>query len=408
MSPKYIANRIKAKGLQKLRWYCQMCGKQCRDENGFKCHLTSESHKRQMEIFGQAPQKVIDNFSQEFESSFLEHLRRAHPFSRVSANVVYNEFIQDRQHVHMNSTQWLTLTEFVKYLGREGKCKVEDTPKGWYISLIQKDPFEEMDEKKRSKREREELDEEERHRKMLAEQIERARKAARTEDGYEAQEEGRNGAAEFKPEELEGPLKLSLAARPAAAQAVSAAAPFDDADDKPGPSGRGTSAGTGVGAGSRAGQHKKSKLEELMERDQRAKQQAAAADAALAQGTGTGTQRPSWLAEGIVVKVMSKALQAHGYYKQKGVVLRVLERYIGEIEMLGSGDVVRVDQAELETVIPKPGGAVLVVGGRWRGCKGTLEGIDEAAYKASVKVMDRTTGEKVTVTLEYEDFSKLA
>jgi hypothetical protein len=33
-----IANRIKAKGLQKLRWYCQLCQKQCRDENGFKCH----------------------------------------------------------------------------------------------------------------------------------------------------------------------------------------------------------------------------------------------------------------------------------------------------------------------------------------------------------------------------------
>ena len=33
---KAIGNAIKAKGLQKLRWYCQMCQKQCRDENGFK------------------------------------------------------------------------------------------------------------------------------------------------------------------------------------------------------------------------------------------------------------------------------------------------------------------------------------------------------------------------------------
>ena len=36
LTPKAIANRIKAKGMQKLRWYCQMCAKQCRDENGFK------------------------------------------------------------------------------------------------------------------------------------------------------------------------------------------------------------------------------------------------------------------------------------------------------------------------------------------------------------------------------------
>ena len=32
MSPKAISNRIKSKGLQKLRWFCQMCEKQCRDE----------------------------------------------------------------------------------------------------------------------------------------------------------------------------------------------------------------------------------------------------------------------------------------------------------------------------------------------------------------------------------------
>lgn len=35
-TPKWMSNRIKASGLQKLRWYCQMCQKQCRDENGFK------------------------------------------------------------------------------------------------------------------------------------------------------------------------------------------------------------------------------------------------------------------------------------------------------------------------------------------------------------------------------------
>ena len=34
LTPKAVANRQKAKGLQRLRWYCQMCQKQCRDENG--------------------------------------------------------------------------------------------------------------------------------------------------------------------------------------------------------------------------------------------------------------------------------------------------------------------------------------------------------------------------------------
>lgn len=40
---------------------------------------------------------------------------------RVHNNIVYNEYISDREHVHMNSTQWETLTDFTKWLGREGK-----------------------------------------------------------------------------------------------------------------------------------------------------------------------------------------------------------------------------------------------------------------------------------------------
>ncbi len=37
-TPKDLANRMKLKGLQKLKHYCQMCKKQCRDPNGFKSH----------------------------------------------------------------------------------------------------------------------------------------------------------------------------------------------------------------------------------------------------------------------------------------------------------------------------------------------------------------------------------
>lgn len=73
-----------------------MCQKQCRDENGFKCHLTSESHKRQMLVFGQAPERVIDGYSEEFEKDFLDLMRQAHPNSRVSAKQVYNDFIANK------------------------------------------------------------------------------------------------------------------------------------------------------------------------------------------------------------------------------------------------------------------------------------------------------------------------
>lgn len=98
------------------------------------------------------PAAVIDGYSEEFESSFLEHLRRNHPSTRVAAQGLYNEFIADKHHIHMNSTKWLTLTDFVKYLGRTGKCKVDQTEKGWHLVYIKKDIEEELQEERRAKR----------------------------------------------------------------------------------------------------------------------------------------------------------------------------------------------------------------------------------------------------------------
>ncbi|KAI4341907.1 hypothetical protein MLD38_026577 [Melastoma candidum] len=58
-----------------------MCQKQCRDEKGFKCHCMSESHQRQMQIFGQNAHRIVEGYSEEFENSFLDLMRRAHRFS---------------------------------------------------------------------------------------------------------------------------------------------------------------------------------------------------------------------------------------------------------------------------------------------------------------------------------------
>lgn len=92
----------------------------------------------------------ISFFSREFRNDFLELLRRRFGkhlkyfmnnnfiivwgffrlnsvtffFSgtkRVHNNIVYNEYISHREHIHMNATQWETLTDFTKWLGREGK-----------------------------------------------------------------------------------------------------------------------------------------------------------------------------------------------------------------------------------------------------------------------------------------------
>ena len=40
----------------------------------------------------------------------------------------------------MNATRWVTLTEFVKHLGRTGVARVDETEKGWFIAWIDNSP----------------------------------------------------------------------------------------------------------------------------------------------------------------------------------------------------------------------------------------------------------------------------
>ena len=72
---------------------------------------------RQMRVFAENPHRVLDEFSREFEKGFLTILSHRHGTKRVKANVVYQEYIADKQHTHMNATCWTTLTGFCMYLG---------------------------------------------------------------------------------------------------------------------------------------------------------------------------------------------------------------------------------------------------------------------------------------------------
>lgn len=95
---------------------------------------------RQMRVFAENPNSILDDFSRDFEKGFLDTLSRGHGTKRVLANRVYNEYIADKQHIHMNATVWTTLTGFLKHLGKEGKAIVDETEKGWHIQYIDRDP----------------------------------------------------------------------------------------------------------------------------------------------------------------------------------------------------------------------------------------------------------------------------
>ncbi|TFK90535.1 hypothetical protein K466DRAFT_596867 [Polyporus arcularius HHB13444] len=218
-TPKYLANKMKAKGLQRLRWYCQICQKQCRDENGFKCHTQSESHLRQMLVVGESAGKHIADFSSQFQHDFVTLLSRRFGTKRVKANNVYQEYIQDRNHLHMNATRWVTLTEFVKHLGRMGIARVDETEKGWFIAWIDNSPQALAKQEASMKKERMSMSDEQRERMLIEEQIERAAAEAgpsgsKPEDSPPAEELG------LKRDESSEKVVLSFSAKPAASSAA--------------------------------------------------------------------------------------------------------------------------------------------------------------------------------------------
>ncbi|KAI0252141.1 domain of Kin17 curved DNA-binding protein-domain-containing protein [Lactifluus subvellereus] len=220
-TPKWVANKMKSKGLQRLRWYCQVCQKQCRDENGFKMHVSSESHLRQMIVVGENAGRHIADFSAQFQSEFVTLLSRRFGTKRVKANNVYQEYIQDKNHLHMNATRWVTLTEFIKHLGRTGVAHVDETDKGWFIAWIDRSPKALEKQEASLKKERATMNDEQRERLLIAEQIERAEREAE-DKGEGTSAAGATGEEKKREEGLlreEGDKKvvLSLSAKPAVA-----------------------------------------------------------------------------------------------------------------------------------------------------------------------------------------------
>lgn len=362
-TPKYLANKMKAKGLQKLRWYCQMCEKQCRDENGFKCHTMSESHQRQILLFADNAGRFIDSFSSEFMTGYLQILRRQFGTKRVAANKVYQEYISDRHHLHMNSTKWHSLSEFVKYLGRNGHCVADETEKGWYITYIDRDPETLAMQEKMAKKQKMDKDDEERLAEFIKEQVRR---------GNKEEEPGTSSYTELKRDNEEETIKLDLKlgtnikmeSKPIKLEKR----PLEVADEfkkekkfKP-------------GASSSSGFKKPSALDELIREEEIKKEKS--------------NRKDYWLAEGIVVKLVSKSL-GEKYYKEKGVVVEVIDKYRAKIKLLETGDKLKVDQAHLETVIPAIGKQVLVLNGGYRGNTATLKEIDTDNYCVTIEIADR-------------------
>jgi DNA/RNA-binding protein KIN17 len=366
-STKKIWNNL---GKDRLAYYCTMCQKQCRDQQGFASHCDSESHHRQMEFYLQNEDSFKEKFSQEFTKEFMETLKRRFKNSKVLANDVYQLLTSDTHHTHLNSTKWTTLDEFVGFIGKEGVCRVENSQKGFLVQVIDRE--EEKIKKIEIEREREKLklNDEERLLKTLEKQVQAAKELEKSNLTQEVEISNLN-------EENLQPLKIEINLKEDKVENEVISNVFLENEVKSNKRKREITT-------------KLSNLNSIIQEEEKRKEKK--------------NRRDYWLHKGIVVKVLSK-IESKKYYKQKGVVLNVIDDYTGEIEMLDTKDVLRIDQSDLETVIPKIGNEVMIVNGAYREEFCVLESIDVDNFCADLK--SKLLGQIIR-KVPYEDFSKLS
>ena len=340
-----------------------------------------------MRVFAENPNSVLDEFSREFERGYLETLNSLHGTKRVKANTVYQEYIADKHHIHMNATIWTALTGFCMYLGKESKAIVDETEKGWFIQYIDRDPKVLARQAQAEQRQKFELDEEERRKRDIAAQVLAAEERVRNNGGVSVEDTEIDNS--LVREDTDPKIAVSLAppvvANVGLKKRVRQCAGFgqdSDSEDEvkeaktepsaavatglpPVPTGRGggPSAASGVLARmmQEEEQRKRAKTQQHAEGYSSATPTTGIKESAVESNTNSGRNQQkdhktaSWLYKGLVVKVVSKEADKGRLYKLKRRVLRLLGRDYdeAEVEMDHDGRLHRLHVRDLETTIPK-------------------------------------------------------
>jgi DNA/RNA-binding protein KIN17 len=346
----------------------------------------SESHQRQLLLFADNADKYIDEFSKEFEDGYLELLKRQFGTKRVHANRVYQDYISERHHLHMNSTQWETLTEFVKWLGREGKCVVDETEEGWYVQYIDRGPKTIAKQEALVLKEKMDKDDQEKIMVFIEKQIERARVCAKSVSPvfteFVRPSEGGKVIVNLNLEaKTFVDKKTLLSSNPL--KKYSKKGECSSAENKNRNSKEHKSKGE---------KRKPSVLADII-KDEESKKVCI-------------NNKDYWLVEGIVVTVIAKCL-GDKYYKKKCVVTEVLDKYVATVSMLDSGHKLKLDQAHLQTVIPALGQPVLVVKGAYCGCSATLKELNEEKFCVTIEISSGPLKGIIVDKVEYDDICKV-
>lgn len=372
-------------GLTKLRWACSLCQANCIDEHGFAQHLQSQKHleNEQAEDERRArtgPRRFnVDDLSAKFEAAFLDCVTTRHLDQAVLAHDVYHEVYEnDRPMTQLKRTCFQSLGQFVTSLRDRGRLEATRTEKGWQVTLSSG---------------------------ALGPDGEVPGEAPRPANVIKKWNEvgalTGDAAAPHRPRDSAEERALALAAAASSEVAAPEARPTalqrDDGAEKLAFGMKRKAGAGGAPAPQRSKQPTTSALPAWP-----AEEPSTSEDAGNVPGG-------AWVRAGLVVKVL-KSAEPGWRKKRKGVTVHTRVAGEGGVEALVEAldtDVqerVWASLAQLETVIPQVGKAVLICGGAHDGATGTLRKIDEVNFCVSVEL---GSGEHLK-GVPYEDVCKVA
>lgn len=373
---------------------------------------------------------MLDKFSAEFEKMYLDCLYRRHRTKRMNANNVYQEMIQDKHHIHMNSTKWTTLSDFVQYLGKSAKCVVEETERGWYVTYIERDPTILAQQENYERRvESEKREEDKLAKRMELQRIEAAKLMDRAGFGVNVT------ASKIQRIENDRPIEIQITSKqekkiPKKKGIVFSDESVDDLEEEIIVDRSKHSTGEEIQTSSSDVNHqttelnkklkpqvdtqfkRKSEIDVMKESERLPTLKKQKQEKDDSKDDPKETRKNNWICKDILVRVVSKKIHNGKYYKRKGIILHVCNKFTAEIEILDSGpdandggQVIECAQEDLETVVPKVGKTVLILNRKYRGMEATLVKSNEDKFYATLELKEDGA---ILKKVDFDDFSKAA
>ena len=107
-----------------------------------------------------------------------------------------------------------------------------------------------------------------------------------------------------------------------------------------------------------------------------------------------------WLQAGLVVSILDDTLAEGRYHRKTGIIRRVIDKFGGEVHV--GNDILKLDQDDLQTVIPGPSEYALVIAGQYQDLRVKIIRMSQSGWEVEVEIDEGPeTGHSVLLPLSH-------